>query len=156
MNEYRTDARKKRRLVVPLSTSVLRLIGFVVGPFLVALGAWILRSADRKNDYDSLVVVATPIVLIGVAFPIVLARAHPRRRLVLDEESNVARLESRSLGRWKPTWSMALDEVRRVVVNMRDIVVDTANDGRITIVRDAFDDDRAITTQVAEFLGRDE
>jgi hypothetical protein len=46
--------------------------------------------------------------------------------------------------------------VHGVLVHTRDIIVDTANDGRITIVRDALDADRNITMWVAELLGRGE
>ena len=150
---YRVDAHRKRKRVIKLPTSILRLLGFVLGPLIVALGVW--TATGDPHDHAGQVFATAITIAVGLATLVMLVRANPKRRLVLDEESNIARLESRTFGFWRPTWSMALDEVRRVRVDTRDVTLDTTTDGQLELVRDALTSDE-VAREATELLERDE
>jgi hypothetical protein len=66
------------------------------------------------------------------------------RRLVLDEEAEIATLEKRSLMRWQKVWAVPLKDVERVRASSGQIVIDTKTDGLLVAVPSAREDDPAV------------
>lgn len=152
MNAYRSDARVRRKRIIKLAPSVLRLLGIVVGPLVMAFAIYYVMH--RRNPVDA--VFGAIIVALGAAILVRLVNRFPRRRLVLDEEANVVQLESRSLFRWRAGWAIGLEELREVSTahETRDVVLTTRNDERVTIVEDSLRDDDEVARAVDEFLAR--